>query len=125
VIYINIIIYSSHTAANISKLVLDPLEAVSDTSFKLSLHSEDVVGLDSLLPLELWIVCCTKPSSLLEWPVEIVGVWSFCEPKFIVGAWVIFLHDPTKATTTISEALGFERMHETGNVCVKWGWMAR
>ena len=46
---------SSHTVANVAELVLDPLEAVSDTCFKLSLHCQHIIGLDSLLSLEFWI----------------------------------------------------------------------
>lgn len=42
---------NSHTV--IAELVLDPLETVSYTTFKLSLHCQYIIGLDPLLPLKL------------------------------------------------------------------------
>lgn len=55
-----------------SELVLNPLKAASDGGFELSLHRQDIIRGDSLLPLELWVVGCSKPVFFAAWAVEVV-----------------------------------------------------
>lgn len=85
-------------ACHIAEFVLDPLEAVSHTCFKLSFHCQNIIRLDSLLPLKLWIIWCNKTTSLITWTIKIIWVGPFSESKFSVRTrifrkWLAFFHD--------------------------------
>jgi len=119
--------HSSHAIPNIAELVLDPLEAVSYTTFKLSFHCQHIIGLDSLLPFKLWIIWCRKSTSLITWSIEIIWVGPFTVSKFSVRTrvfrkWLAFLHHKKKSTLVSKKQPSFWSLslHETWNVCITW-----